>query len=127
MLEIGIQGYLEKTVRTEDTAIARKSGDLPVFATPAMIELMEETAWTSVAKELEAGYGTVGTALDIRHLAPTPVGHTLCCQSQLIQIDGRRLTFSLQVKDGEQLVGEGTHKRVLIHRVQFMERIQEDA
>lgn len=73
MLEVGLKGYQEFVVEKKDTAKVHKSGTLDVLATPAMIALMEETAWKSVAEQLEPGMGTVGTSLNIKHLAPTPI------------------------------------------------------
>ena len=72
------------------------SGTLDVFATPAMIALMENTAYESVAAELEEGSGTVGTALNVKHVAATPVGMKVTCETELIKVDGRALTFSVK-------------------------------
>ncbi len=94
-----------------NTAKTMGSGTLDVFATPAMIALMELTAWKSVAPYLEEGNGTVGSYLDIHHNAPTPVGMTVTCESELIQVDGRKLTFRLTARDAAGVVGEGTHER----------------
>ena len=95
MLEVGIQGYAELTVTQKETAAEQKSGALQVFATPAMIALIEETAWKSVAKELEEGCASVGTSLNIRHLSATPVGMKVSCRTKLQEVDGRRLVFEV--------------------------------
>ena len=90
MLETGIKGYQEIVVSEKDTAKVHKSGTLDVLATPAMIALMEETAWKSVAEHLESGMGTVGVKLDIKHLAPTPVGMKVWCETLLEEVEGRK-------------------------------------
>ena len=95
MLRVGIEGEGRLTVTENDTAAAVGSGSLRVFATPAMAALMEKTALDSVAPFLEEGATTVGTALDIRHTAATPVGLEVVCRSTLTAVDGRRLVFSI--------------------------------
>ena len=99
MLEAGIKGHKELTVTEDKTAKVRKSGTLNVFATPALIELIEETAWTSVADELEEGMVTVGTNLNVAHLSATPVGMKVFCNTILTEVDGRKLVFSVEVED----------------------------
>ena len=96
MLQAGIKGKKEITVTLDKTAKAMGSGTMDVFATPAMIALMENTAFESVASELEEGSGTVGTALDIKHVSATPVGMKVTCESELMKVDGRALTFSVK-------------------------------
>ena len=93
MLQTGIKGKKEITVTLDKTAKAMGSGTMDVFATPAMIALMENTAFESVASELDEGSGTVGTALDIKHVSATPVGMKVTCESELVKVDGRALTF----------------------------------
>ena len=119
MLEAGIKGYQELTVTEGDTAKAHKSGTLDVLATPRMAALMEETAWRSVAGELEEGMGTVGIKLELGHLAPTPVGMKVWCESLLTGVDGRKLTFSITVFDGAGKIGEGLHERFIIEETKF--------
>ena len=119
MLEAGIKGYQELTVTEGDTAKAHKSGTLDVLATPRMAALMEETAGRSVAGELEEGMGTVGIKLDLGHLAPTPVGMKVWCESLLTGVDGRKLTFSITVFDGAGKIGEGLHERFIIEETKF--------
>lgn len=120
MLEVGLKGLQTETVAAENTAAAHGSGLLPVFATPALVALMEKTCWTSVAEALEAGQGTVGTRLDIRHTAPTPVGMTVTCESELTAVEGRRLTFAVRAYDEKGAVGEGVHERFVIDNERFM-------
>ena len=99
MLTTGIKGNRELVVTKELTAQAMGSGELPVFATPAVIALAEETAWRSVAAYLEPGQGTVGTMLQVEHISATPVGMKVRCETELIEIDRRKLTFSVEVFD----------------------------
>lgn len=114
MLAIGIKG--RQTVTADDTNSAKTmgSGTLDVFATPAMTALMEQTAWKSVAPYLEDGQGTVGIHLDISHDAPTPLGMTVTCESELIEIDGRRLVFEVTASDESGTIGKGRHERFII-------------
>ena len=91
MLEAGIKGRQEVMVTDENSAAAVGSGLLPVFATPAMVALMEKTAWMSVAPYLNDGEGTVGTKLEIAHNAATPVGMQVWCESELVEVDGLSL------------------------------------
>ena len=119
MLETGIKGTKEITVTNELTAKTFKSGELDVYATPAMIALMEETAYKSVASELETGCGTVGTLLNVKHVAATPVGMKVTCETELTKIDGRALTFLVKAFDECGLIGEGVHERFIINDEKF--------
>ena len=119
MLETGIKGTKEITVTNELTAKTFKSGTLDVYATPAMIALMEDVAFESVASELEEGCGTVGTLIDVKHVAATPVGMKVTCESELTKIDGRALTFSVKAFDECGLIGEGVHERFIINDEKF--------
>lgn len=120
MLQIGIRGSGEAVVTEALTAKAMGSGELPVYATPAMVTLVEETAWKSVAPALEPGQGTVGTKLDLAHLAATPLGRKVRCETELIGIDRRRLTFSAVVYDEAGKIGEGTHERFIVDNERFL-------
>jgi predicted thioesterase len=119
MLKAGIKGKKEITVTQELTAKAMGSGTLDVFATPAMIALMENTAFESVAAELEPGSGTVGTALNVKHVSATPVGMKVTCETELVKVDGRALTFSVKAYDEAGLIGEGEHERFIIFEEKF--------
>ena len=96
------------------------SGTLDVFATPAMAALMEKTAWQSIAPYLQEGQGSVGTRLDITHDAATPLGMTVTCKSELIQVDGRRLVFEVTASDDKEIIGRGTHERFIIDNDKFL-------
>lgn len=118
-MEIGIKNVIETKVCNNNTAATMGSGTLAVFATPAMITIIEETAWRSVAPYLEEGQATVGTKLDIRHVSPTPVGMTVRCETELTEIDGRCLKFKANVYDETGLIGTGTHERFIIYADKF--------
>ena len=125
MLETGIKGTKTVTVNESNTAKAMGSGTLDVFATPALIALLEETCWRSVADELEEGCGTVGTLLEVKHTASTPVGMEVTCESTLIEVDGRRLVFHVIARDTKGLVGEGNHERFVIQNEKFQTKANE--
>ena len=86
-------------VRRREYRKTMGSGTLDVFATPALVALAEKTCWQSVAPALEAGSGTVGTKLELEHTAPTPVGMTVTCHSELVAVEGRKLTFKVTLAD----------------------------
>lgn len=125
MLEVGIKGYQERMVDETVTASSYGSGLLPVFSTPAMIALIEGTAWQSVQVELKEGWGTVGTKLDVEHVSATPIGMKVWCETKLTGIDGRRLVFHADVYDDCGLIGTGTHERFIIEDERFMKRAEE--
>ena len=124
MLEINIQGRAESLVCEQNTAASMGSGDLPVFATPCMLALMEEAAQRSVAPCLEEGQSTVGTRLCVSHDAATPLGMKVWAESRLTEIDGRRLVFEVKAFDECGLIGQGTHERFIIKRQRFLEKTQ---
>lgn len=124
MLEAGIKGRQEVMVTKENCASAQGSGLLEVFATPAMIALMEQTAWMSIASLLNEGEGTVGTKLDVSHLAATPVGMKVWCESELKEVDKRRLVFHVEAFDEKGKIGEGEHERFIIQKEKFMKKAQ---
>ena len=119
MLEAGIKCRQEVMVEEGNCASAVVSGLLKVFATPAMIALMEKTAWMSVAPELGEGEGTVGTLLNVTHDAPTPIGMKVWCESTLEEVDGRRLVFSVEAFDEKGRIGGGRHERFIIGNEKF--------
>lgn len=119
-METGIKNVIEIIVSDDKTAYSMRSGTLRIFATPAMIALIEETAWRSVEPYLEEGQGTVGTALNIKHLSPTPLNLNVKCETELIEIDGRKLKFKANVYDETGLIGSGTHERFIINMDKFI-------
>ena len=121
-LETGITGIQSVKVNESNSAKVMGSGTLDVFATPAMIALIEETAWKSVQPFLEEGEGTVGTKLEVSHDAPTPFGMTVTAKTKLVEIDGRRLVFEVEASDGTDLIGKGRHERFIIRNERFQEK-----
>lgn len=124
MLEPGIKNKKTVLVQEKDTAVAHGSGLLPVFATPAMIALMENTAMESVLPHLAEGEGTVGTRIDVKHVAATPVGGEVTCESELMEIDRRRLVFTVHACDARGTVGEGTHERFIVNNEKFLAKLK---
>lgn len=122
MLREGIEGQGETTVTSENTAKTVGSGELEVFATPAMIALMEETAYKSVAGELDAGMGSVGTCMNVKHVSATPVGMKVTCRTELREVDGRRLVFHVEARDEAGLIGEGIHERFIVQNDKFQKK-----
>ena len=123
MLETGIKGLQSEIVTNDKTAAEMGSGTLPVYATPAMIALMEKTAMLSVAEELAADEATVGTRLEISHLAACGIDSQIKCESVLVEIDRKRLVFEVQAYSGETLIGKGIHERFIINTVKFMDKV----
>lgn len=119
MLTTGIKGREEVLVTEANSAKTMGSGTLDVFATPSMAALMEQTAWKSVAPHLEEGNGTVGTVLTITHDAPTPLGMKVWCESELVEIDGRRLVFHVEAYDEKGKIGGGRHERFIVNNEKF--------
>ena len=119
MLQIGMKGRLERTVTADLSAKVWGSGAVDVYATPCMIALVEETAWRSVQDELEPGQATVGTRLDVAHLAATPIGMRVRCETELVEIDRRRLVFSVTAYDETGRIAEGTHERFIVDVEKF--------
>lgn len=121
-LKTGIRNSSAITVTEDMTAASAGSGGQPVYSTPHMIALMENTAWASVEPFMDEGRTTVGTHLDISHLSASPVGAHITCESELIELDGRRLVFKVSAVDDAGLIGEGTHERFIINIEKFMAR-----
>lgn len=121
-IPIGTKG--SKSVKvTEDTlASATGSGAVDVFSTPNLVLLMEEASVEAVKDYLEDGETTVGTMVNIRHLAATPPGLTVTATAVLTEVDGRRLVFEVSAHDGVDIVGQGTHERFVVDRAKFIEK-----
>lgn len=118
----GISSVIEMTVTENDTAVRYGSGDLDVYATPAMIALMESTAKSCVGLHLPSGYSTVGIEVNIKHIKSTPVGMKVRCEAVLTKIEGKRLYFSVEASDEKGKIGEGSHIRYIINSEDFMKR-----
>lgn len=121
-LKVGMKFTREVEVVHELTADAVHSGGLPVFATPMMIGLMENASWSLAEECMEEGYSTVGTLVNVKHVSATPVGATVRAETELTEIDGRRLVFKVAAYDDKGLIGEGTHERFIINTEKFMNK-----
>ena len=124
MVEIGIKGRREQTVTPEMSAARVGSGLVEVFATPMMISLIEQTCNESILPYLEEGQGTVGTLVNVAHTSATPIGMRVWCESELVEVDRRRLVFKVKAFDECGPIGEGTHERFIIDTAKFMEKIK---
>ena len=124
IIKQGTKGYHQQEVMMKDTAKAYGSGLVEVFATPAMIALMEYTAHTSIHDFLPEGFATVGTQLNIEHSKATPLGAKVWCESVLESQDGRKLTFSVAAYDETGLIGKGTHERYIIDVEKFINKLK---
>lgn len=123
MLEKGLT-YTSRTVVTEaNTARSLGSGDMDVFATPAMVALMENAAMMCVASHLPEGSSTVGARIDTSHLKPSAMGASVEATATLTDIEGRKLTFHVVAREGEQTIGEGTHIRFVVDRARFLAKL----
>lgn len=120
----GLIGQSELVVREENTARHLGSGNVAVLATPEMIRLMEKAAVAAVDHLLPDGQRSVGVAVNVRHLAATPVGMKVRAQAELVAVDGRKLTFRVEAFDEAEMVGEGEHRRVIIDLERFEKRVE---
>ena len=123
-LKAGLTGAAEIVVGTRDTAPHVGSGKIGVLATPIMVNLMEAAALAAVERFMPAGYQTVGTHLDVKHFAATPVGLRVRAQADLTKIEGRTLTFRIHAEDEREKIGEGVHERLIINVERFDVRMQ---
>ena len=119
MLTTGLKGKAEVKVDDTNTAVTMGSGSLKVFATPAMIALIEKAACTALKGQLEDGQTTVGTKLDVAHVAATPVGMNVTAEAVLTEIDNRRLVFEVVARDEKDIIGKGIHERFIVNTEKF--------
>ncbi|MBY8978120.1 thioesterase family protein [Rhodobacteraceae bacterium NNCM2] len=126
-LEPGLTGSAEMMVGTSDTAPRVGSGRISVLATPKMINLMEEAALATVEHLLPEGKQSLGTLLNVSHIAATPTGMKVTATAELKEVDGRQLVFWITAHDEQDLIGEGEHRRVVVTAASFQERINAKA
>lgn len=119
-IKIGTKGYKEDIVRKENTAAAIGSGAVEVFATPAMIALMENAALDAIAPFLEENQSSVGTNISTSHLAASPLGIKVWATAEVIEVDRRRIVFAVKAFDENEMIGEGTHERFVIQTDKFL-------
>ena len=123
-LQPGLSGSAELVVGEGHTAPRVGSGRIHVLATPVMINLFEAAALAAVEHLLPAGHQSLGTHLDVRHVAATPVGMAVRATARLLAVDGRTLRFSLEARDERELIGDGLHERVVVNVERFDARVQ---
>lgn len=122
-LKIGLTAESTTIVSQSNTAQAMGSGDLPVFATPAMVALMENAAMQAVASSLSEEMTTVGAEMNVTHVKPSGLGAKIVATAKLTAIDGRKLTFHVEARDAVGIIGEGTHIRYAVDRQRFLSKI----
>jgi predicted thioesterase len=123
-LKAGLRGEARVVVDGRNTASIWGSGALDVYSTPAMVALMEKASVLAAAPFLPEGCSTVGTSLNIRHTAASPIGANIRAEGVLTGVDGRRLSFEVRAWDDKELIGEGLHERFVIDNKRFMEKTQ---
>ncbi len=123
-IEPGASGIVKLSVGGSDTAIAHRSGDVPVLSTPRIVALVEEAAIEAIAAQIPAGFTTVGSAVQLTHLAPVAEGATVTAEAVLDSIEGRRLIFKVTVNDDRGLVAAGYLTRVAVDRDRFLDKVK---
>ena len=122
-ITVGMKGTVSTLVEREDTALEVGSGSLLVYATPCMVALMEGAACEAIAEAIPEGKTSVGTALNISHLAATPVGLEVRAEAEVTEVDGSMITFQVAAFDEAGKIGEGTHKRAVITTQRFLDKV----
>jgi len=120
----GLCGTAEITVSDEHTAPRVGSGRVAVLATPVMINLLEAAALDAIEHLLPEGYQSLGTVLNVRHIAATPVGMKARALVEVVKVEGRTVFFSVECKDEKELIGDGRHERVVVNVAKFAQRVQ---
>jgi predicted thioesterase len=120
----GLTGTASLTVAPEHTAPRVGSGRIAVLATPVMINVVEAAALAAVEHLLPQGYQSLGIRLDVRHFAATPVGLTVTAMAEVTKVDGRTITFRVEARDDREVIGDGTHERVVVNVSRFDDRVQ---
>lgn len=123
-MNIGTSYTSTTVVNSTNTAAALGSGDMDVFATPAMVALMENAAMNAVAPHLAEGQTTVGTQISTTHIKASALGATITATAVLTAVDGRSLTFAITARDGENIIGEGVHTRFVVDRERFLSKLK---
>ena|SRR5687768_5696334 len=121
----GLSGSAELVVGDEHTAPSIGSGKVRVLATPVMINLIEAAALAAVEHLLHPGYQSLGTHLDVHHIAATPVGMKVVATARVTRVEGRTVAFAVEARDERDLIGHGTHERVVVNVAKFDQRVQQ--
>ena len=124
-IEPGIAAERSEVVTADLLATRLGSGSVEVYATPAMVALIESAAVAAIEPLLPEGQTSVGVALDVKHLAATPLGRRVRARAEVVQVDGRQVTFQVQAWDEHELIGEGMHTRFVIDVARFMVRVRQ--
>ncbi|MCR5353615.1 MAG: thioesterase family protein [Clostridiales bacterium] len=122
MIKTGLVGKEEAIVSLSKCAREMSSGDLDIFATPSLVALMEASAINCVKNKLGIGETTVGISVNVKHTSPTPTGMTVWAESELTEIDGRRLTFKITAYDKSGVIGTATHERMIVEKEKMLEK-----
>jgi len=122
LIQVGTKGEQNVVVSEENTAKKYGSGLVDVFATPAMIALMEMTAMKSIADFIPEPMTTVGTEVNVKHFHATPIGKRLRCESIVKEVTGRKIVFEVSVWDEDLIVGHGLHTRYVVDTIKFMSK-----
>ena len=122
MLQIGVKNISELTVMENHTAKFVQSGGTNVLATPILINLMEKCAWQCVLPDMAENEDTVGIFIEVKHIAPTPIGMTVQCVCELIAIHNRELIFQIEVFDEVEKIAQATHKRFIVQSDKFQNK-----
>ena len=123
-IPLGTKGTFKMRVLPEHLANQFKDAMLPqVLATPVMILMMENAALNAIRSFLDSGESAVGAAIDVRHLAATPVGHDVRAEAEVVNVDGKRIEFKVSARDETEEIGNGTHQRIVINLRSFNERL----
>lgn len=122
-MEVGLKYQSRVVVAEGNTAQALGSGDMAVFATPAMIALMENAAMNAVAGALPEGSTTVGTMMKSSHIKASKVGAEITAEAELVAVEGRRLTFTVKAWDEQGTIGKGEHERFIVDRERFLSKL----
>jgi len=123
LIKVGIIREDKRTVGQEDTAVAMKSGDLSVYATPALVAFLEYTAKELVRKYLDDNETTVGIRMDVSHIKASKLGAAIHSKAEVIKVEEKKITFRVEAYEGETLIGFGTHERFVVDKIRFISKL----
>lgn len=123
LIQVGIIREDQRVVEEENTALAMGSGDLSVYATPALVAFVEYTAKELARKFLDESETTVGIKMDVNHIKASKVGAAIHSKAEIIEVDGKKIKFKVEAYDGGTLIGFGTHERFIVDKNKFMSKL----